>query len=95
MSITLMATFLSIVILITSIMGATLIVTLVAILVVVVAREVTLDGQAQAGPLRTCPGAAMPDRYLWSFGQADETETRENPSLPIRDEKKMLILVYE
>jgi hypothetical protein len=56
MGITLMATFRSIMILTTSIMEATLIITLVVILVAVTRGEVALDRRAQGRPFQACPG---------------------------------------
>lgn len=89
--ITLMATFRFIMILmafIISTMGATLIITLVAILVGVTVGEVALDRQAQGRASSALPwnaGSGLLRRRM-------KRKLEKILSLPIRDEKKMLIL---
>ena len=62
MGITLTATFRSIMILTTSIMEATLTITLVTILVAVTTGEVVLDRQAQGRAFLALPWWAIPER---------------------------------
>lgn len=91
MGITRMATFRSIMILmafIISTMGATLIITLVAILVGATVGEVALDRQAQSRAFSALPwnaGSGLLRRRM-------KRKPEKILSLPIRDEKKMLIL---